>query len=79
MKDKQKRILIKFEISPAVKKALQFRAIFEDIDMQDVVNAALEIYLAPEIKEVTERGLVRAHVDGTRSSGSVQRKKLGAH
>lgn len=74
MKDKQKKTLVKFEISMAIRKALQLRAVCEDVDMRDVVNAALKAYLAPEIKEVAERGLVKNHADVPSQSERASRK-----
>ena len=58
MAEKEKKIRLKCDTEPLVRRALLLRAVLEDIDLQDVINAALRSYLAEEIKEVQRRGLV---------------------
>jgi hypothetical protein len=50
---------VKFDTDPTVRKAIQLRALLDDCDLQDVINAALRAYLAEQIKEVLDRGLVK--------------------
>ena len=59
MTEKADTIRVKIETTPVIKRALQLRAVIDDIDLQDVVNDALRVYLAEQIAEVISRGMVR--------------------
>jgi hypothetical protein len=58
MISKTNRERVKFDTSPIIKRALRLRAALDDVDLQDVINAALTSYLADQIQEVMSRGLV---------------------
>jgi len=49
---------VKFDTDPVTRRALRLRAVIDDVEIQEVVNAALKKYLAKEIDEVLQRGLV---------------------
>jgi hypothetical protein len=50
--------LLKFRADPLLRRAIRLRAALDDIDLQDVVVAALQKYLVEEIAEVQRRGLL---------------------
>jgi len=53
------KVRTKFDTSPLLRRALELRALLDDCDLQDVVNAALQVYLVEQIDEVVRRGMVR--------------------
>lgn len=55
MAEESEKIRVKFETTAVIKRALQLRAVWEDKEMQEVVNDALMGYLATEIEEVINR------------------------
>jgi hypothetical protein len=55
---KEQKQRIKFDTDAVTRRALRLRAVLDDVDLQDVINAALRLYLAEQIAEVVRRGLV---------------------
>ena len=75
MADKSKKELVKFLTEPVVKRALQLRAVIDGVDLQDVLNAALRVYLADQIREVIEARLCARRFSGRRSSAAREEAK----
>ena len=58
MKSTNPKELLKFRADPVLRRAIKLRAALDDVDLQDVIVAALRKVLAEEIAEVQRRGLV---------------------
>jgi hypothetical protein len=77
--ERAKRERIKFDTDPVTRRALRLRAVLDDVDLQDVVNAALRLYLAEQIDEVVRRGLVPGQDAGEAPRPGRRRKGRPGH
>lgn len=53
---------LKFGTNNIIKRAIELRAVLDDVHNEDVINAALQVYVSEQIDEVVKRGLVSGPV-----------------
>jgi hypothetical protein len=51
-----RRVRMIFDTEEVIRKAVGLRALKDDADLQDIINAALRAYLGDEIEEVKRFG-----------------------